>query len=404
MKQDLGNPSDNVARLRKLGDLPPPPSQEALRQRGAWARAIEFSRRHVWFLLIVVLPTLTAALYFGIVAADIYVSEARFVVRGAERPAGGSALNGILQTAGVASSRDESFSVHDYILSRDVVRSLSEAHALKEVLSRPEGDFIRRYPPPFREATEEQLYKTYRNFVHVTYEGATGISTLTVEAFRPGDALRLATALIKMSEELINRMNDRARADSLRFARQEIAVAEKRVMAAQSSLTEYRLRTDTLDPKLASGAALELIGVLSGERAAAQAALAEALVASPSSPQIAALRNRIAALERQIADERAKVVGPDASMTLLLSEYETLLLEQKFATRQLASATASLELARQESERQQLYLNEVVRPHEPDYPLYPRRFRAVFLVLVSALMLYGVLWLVSASVREHIGR
>jgi capsular polysaccharide transport system permease protein len=81
-----------------------------------------------------------------------------------------------------------------------------------------------------------------------------------------------------------------------------------------------------------------------------------------------------------------------------------LLLEREFATKALASATASLETARLEAERQQLYLEAVVAPNESDYPLYPERLRAIFLIVTSALLLYGIGWLVSASVREHTGR
>ena len=42
-------------------------------------------RRWRWFALFVVLPTALAILYYGAVAADIYVSESRFVIKAPER-------------------------------------------------------------------------------------------------------------------------------------------------------------------------------------------------------------------------------------------------------------------------------------------------------------------------------
>jgi len=42
-------------------------------------------RKHRLFWLTVVLPTLIAGIYYGLIAADIYISEARFVVRSPER-------------------------------------------------------------------------------------------------------------------------------------------------------------------------------------------------------------------------------------------------------------------------------------------------------------------------------
>ena len=38
------------------------------------------------FLLTVIIPTACAILYYGFMASDVYVSEARFVVRSPDKP------------------------------------------------------------------------------------------------------------------------------------------------------------------------------------------------------------------------------------------------------------------------------------------------------------------------------
>ena len=53
----------------------------------------------IWFFIVVVLPTIAAATYLIGFAADQYVSEARFVVRGTSSQSPGI-LSGLLQTAG----------------------------------------------------------------------------------------------------------------------------------------------------------------------------------------------------------------------------------------------------------------------------------------------------------------
>ena len=68
----------------QLRELPRPlldkdvagPSEQARRWRGVAAR----------FLLILVLPTAVAALYFGFLSADRYVSEARLLVHSGNSP------------------------------------------------------------------------------------------------------------------------------------------------------------------------------------------------------------------------------------------------------------------------------------------------------------------------------
>lgn len=367
------------------------------------ARCKEFVRERPWFSAIVLLPGAVAILYYGLIASNIYVSEARYIVRSVNgaRP---SPLTTMLQNTGLSASPDEAYSVRDFILSRDITRRLERAHDLKALLSRPEGDFITSYPPPFAGHSFEQLYRVYGRFVSVTVDETTGISTLKVRAYRPDDARNMANAILTYSEDLINRLNDRARHDAVDVAQREVARCEQRIADAQAALTAYRLQNRTLDPEHASGAVLELAAKLSGEAAAAQAQLSEVLKASPDSPMIPVLRRRIAALNGQIAAERNKVVGSDNGAVRTISEYERLMLEREFADKNLASAVVSLQTARLEAQRKQIYLDRVVEPNLPDYPLYPRRLISILEVILSALLIYGIGWLISASVREHVGR
>ena len=68
----------------------------------------------------------------------------------------------------------------------------------------------------------------------------------------------------------------------------------------------------------------------------------------------------------------------------------------------LASAFTSLEAARIEAQRQQLYLETIAQPNLADYPLYPKRIVSFGMVLASCLLVYGIAWLLVASAREHV--
>ena len=41
----------------------------------------QWLKKRRWFLLMVALPTLLAALYYGLIASDIFISESRFVIK-----------------------------------------------------------------------------------------------------------------------------------------------------------------------------------------------------------------------------------------------------------------------------------------------------------------------------------
>ena len=76
-------------------------------------------------------------------------------------------------------------------------------------------------------------------------------------------------------------------------------------------------------------------------------------------------------------------------------------LERGFADRQVASAMTSLENARNEARRKQIYLERIVQPHRPDEALEPRRARAIISIFIAGLVAWAVMSMLVAGVREH---
>ena len=76
-------------------------------------------------------------------------------------------------------------------------------------------------------------------------------------------------------------------------------------------------------------------------------------------------------------------------------------LEADLASKQLASAMASLESARNEAQRQQVYLERIAQPSLPDVAQEPRRMRSILSTFLLGLMAWGILSMLVAGVREH---
>jgi capsular polysaccharide transport system permease protein len=359
-----------------------------------------FRSLNIWFWAIVGLPTLVAGVYYFAIASDLYLSEVKFVVRGpAKSPT--SAISAMLSSGSAAVSED-TFAVHEYLMSRDAVQRLDREDGLRALLSRPEGDLITRYPGIFFWRKDfEALYKAYSRFVAVEVDATTGVSTLQVKAYRPEDAQRMAQSLLTFSEQLINALNERARHDALAMFQHEVSTTEQDIAKIQGQLTAYRIQQKMLDPKSAATGPLELLAQMNGQLANAKGQLAEVIKNSPNSPHIPLVKTRIASLEKLIADERAKVTGDNNSVATSLSEYERLDVQRTLSEKILASALSSLEAARLEAQRQQLYLETIATPNLADYPLYPKRIASFATVVVVCLLGYGIAWLLIASVREH---
>jgi capsular polysaccharide transport system permease protein len=359
---------------------------------GPVSPVVAFVRRYAVVGLMVFLPTFLALIYFGLLAADRFESEAKFVVRG---PSAGttSQIASLVQGSTIVRSADDAYVVHEYITSRDAMRQLVAKDGLLEIFSRREADFLWLYPGWFSKPSEERLFKHYLKFVSVGYDQTTGISTLKVQAFRPEDAKKITDALLRDSEALVNKLNERAQGDAIESALREVTASKLRAVAAQEKVTAFRNRESVLDPGRVSTAALETIARLSLEEAQANAALAELMKSSPQNPQVASLRLRITALDDQISKERLQLAGTEGSMAPKIAEYERLTLEREFAERTFVSALNSLEAARMDAQRQRLYLERISSPAVPDYAAYP--YRLTF--IVGTFMLCGMIYRIARA-------
>jgi len=355
---------------------------------------------NIWFWAIVGLPTLIAGVYYFAIASDLYLSEAKFIVR-SPKQVQTSSIGALIQSTGLARAIDDTAVVEDFIMSRDAVRRLEQQNDLRAVLGRPEGDYVTRFPGILMRSDFEALFQRYDHLVSVETDHTSGVTALRVKAYRAEDAQSIARALLNYGEQLVNELNERAREDALGTARREVDRAQERVSLIQSQLTAYRVEQKMLDPKSASTGVLELIGQMNAAQATARQQFGELLKNSPNSPQIPLVQARIASLDKLIAEERAKLSGETNSVVATLTEYERLALDRELAEKALASAFTSLEAARLEAQRQQLYIETLAQPNLADYPLYPKRIVSFGMVLVSCLLAYGIAWLLVISAREH---
>lgn len=353
------------------------------------------------FVITVLLPTLLAGLYFGAVASDVYISESRFVVRNPQRQVQ-SGLGALLQGTAFSRSQDDTYSVHDFIRSRDALKELDGKLQIRQRFSDPAIDALSRFPAPdWWDQSFEALHRYYLKHVQIEYDTVSSISVLRVRAYTAEQAQKMNEQLLEMGERLVNNMNTRSRQDLIRVAEQEVKIAEERSKQAAGALSAFRSDRGVFDPDRQSAIQLQSVAKLREELLAAETQLEQVRRVSPGNPQVATLQQRVDALRRAVDEENARVLGRSGGLSTKSPVFDRLSLEKLFADRQLASALAALDTARSEAARKQLYLERLVQPNLPDSSVEPRRLRSILTVLVVGLLLWGVLSLVVASVREH---
>ena len=321
-------------------------------------------------------------------------------MRSPQRQAQTSVVGALLQGTGFSRAQDDTYPVIDYIQSRDALTELNTGSNIYRSYSQ-RGDIFSRFLPGI-DPSFEALWKYYqKKIVSVDLDSTSAITTLQVRAFTSADAARINEQLLEMSEHLVNRMNQRAAYDSVRFAQIQVNEAASKAKDAAASLASFRNANTVFDPERQSALQLQQVTALQAQLYASQAQLTSLQSISPLNPQIPVLKTNIASLEQQIKDANGGVTGNTRSLSAKAGAYARLQLDSQFADKQLASAMTTLDGARAEAQRKQLYLERLIQPNRPDVAIEPKRLRGIATTFVLGLIAWASLSLLIASVREH---
>jgi capsular polysaccharide transport system permease protein len=352
-------------------------------------------------LITTIIPTALAILYFGLISSDVYISESRFVVRSPERQSA-SPLGLILKGAGFSKAQDDSYTVQDYVLSRDALKALNDELKIKDAYSSPKIDLFSRFAGTDWDNSLEAFFQYYQKKVNVQLDSASSITTLTVRAFTPEGAQGINQRLVELAESLVNKLNERGRQDMIRFATDEVADAQSNAKAAALALSQYRNAKGVIDPEKQSTIPLQQVAKLQDELIATKTQLLQIEKLAKDNPQLPVLRQRAGLLEAEIDAETKRVTGGERSLAGKAAEFQRLALEKEFSDKMLASAMSTLEQAKNEAQRKQLYLERIVLPNKPDQAMEPRRIRGILATFAVGLIMFAVFTMLLAGMREHL--
>lgn len=384
------------------GIITPFETQEVRARDPFIVRARAWARRRRMFLLIVVGPIALTAAYLFLIASNQYESEAHFLVRSIDPvPMPGIGVSQVLSAAtGLSAAQGEAMSVADYLTSHDVVARLRREDRLVERFNRPDADILSRLTTA--DPTPERLLGYYRKQVKVDYNTETGITTLKVRSFRPLDSFELLGKLLSLGEQQVNVLNARSYNDAIDMSRRQLAASEDQLAAVQGRLTHFRTSRNDIDPQASGTAQIGLVTTLTAQLAAGRAQLsAMGQMIDHSSPQYRALAGRVNALQAQVAAQASRLTGGGEAIANDISGYEDLKLRQTFLAKRYEAAASSLEKAREQAIRQQLYVVRIVDRNMPVKALYPQRWRIMLTMTIALLLAYAIGWLIVAGVREH---
>lgn len=355
------------------------------------------------FVALVLLPVAVVATYLWVFAVDQYASTVGFSVRTEEMSSSLGLLGGITKLSGGGSS--DSDILYDYIHSQELVAELDAQIDLRAIYARawPE-DWVFAFDP---DSPIEDLVDHWERMVKITYDNGSGLMTLRVLAFDPDQATLIATKIVEQSTQKINALSDDARDDATRYARLEMERALERLKSAREAMTEFRMRTQMVDPVADLQGQMGILNNL-------QANLAESYIeldllrvtTTATDPRIVQVEQRITVIQNRIEEERRKFSesgqGPRGEdYATMVAEFERLSVDREFAEQSYRVALAAYDSALAEAQRKSRYLATHIRPTTAEESKFPQRWTLLGLTAFFLLMAWAIGLLIIYSIRDR---
>ncbi|WP_166141209.1 capsule biosynthesis protein [Methylosinus sp. RM1] len=371
-------------------------------------RALESRTRipPLWlsFIAFVIVPSFAGAVYFAFFAAEQFVVETRFAVRAIEMEAMATP-KGESAAFTFTPSGQNAYIVTSYIRSRAIVTDVSSKLDLRAIYRRPEADFWARLR---RDATIDALTDYWQSMVETTVDANSSLVTVKVRAFRKGDALALASAIVAASESLVNRISERARRDATAMAEKDVRRAFESVQAALADLHKFRDEFGVIDPSLTGGEIVALLAPLVAQKIKLEG---ELFVAghelSADAPTVRVLREQLESAEKQIKELKGRLTSSDgkspssSTMSGILAKFEELEVRKALAERFYALSKADHDRALLRANRQSIYLTVFVPPAEPEIARYPHRVTYPVLIFLAFAVVWSIFVLLLATIEDH---
>ena len=354
--------------------------------------------RTVLFFLAFIVPLGLLAFYELRFATDRFHSDATISITQDNNQTQSLDLT-MIGLPAVADSKD-ALTLITYITSFDMLHYLESQLQLRQHYSDPDIDWWSRLPP---EASLEEFHNYMQNYITVEFDASSHLVSIHVQAFARDYAQKIVNTILARSQTFVDNLNAHVTEEQTRFFQTQLAESEARLKEARNKLLTFQRENSLLTTESeatminANISSLDrLLITKQGELSIKQRDLNE------NSPVIQGLKSEIETLTQQIAQEKRRLSGGGgAAVSELDAKFREIQFNLEFVENIYKSNLSQLERARIEAIQRLKYLIVVTTPTLADASIYPDRTYIIATAALILIMIYFVLALIGAIIREH---
>lgn len=339
-----------------------------------------------------------AVIYFGFIASDRYVSRAELVVKQADQI---KMLPDALSMLGLGGNNHQDvLLIQDYLKSADLLNKLDKELGLKAHYQSHKVDYFSRLPD---NVSREEFLKYYREHLTLRMDDISGVLTIELQAFDPAYGQKVVGVMLKESDRFINKLGHQVALEQLAFVEKEVDRAYQRLQIEKAKMLDFQNTHQLISPESTSTARMGVVSQIEAQLAQQQAQLKQLQsYMKATAPAVVSVQARVDALTEQLAQEQARLTGADKNaMNEVTASYMDVQTQATLAADLYKTGLISLEQARIEAYRKLKHLLVISQPTLAEDAEYPRRLYNLATIGVLLCLLYGLIVMGLATLREH---
>jgi capsular polysaccharide transport system permease protein len=343
-----------------------------------------------------------SVIYWVFWASDRYVSEMNVIIRKTDA-ANAPSFDVSMFVSGVSGvNRSDQLLLREYLLSIDMLKKIDTTLDLRSHYSDSRRDFISRMW--LKDASIEWFHRHYLSRVSADYDDYYGVLRVRVQAYDPRFAQAVAAMLVQEGERYMNQLGHELAEVQVRFLVDQVGVAQQRFQQARQALLAFQNEKGLVSPQAAAESIGEIIAKLEAQRTQLQTQLASLPTSlDRNHPNITMLTQALAAVNRQLDQERAKLAAPSGkTLNYTVEEYQRLQMSANFAQDIYKTALVALEKGRMDSTRMLEKVSVLQSPTLPEYPVEPRSAYNVVVTILLCALIVGAIKLLEGIMLDHV--
>jgi len=342
---------------------------------------------------------IVGVIYIFFIKSELFESQTNVVIK--DLNSNTMVVGGLPFLSPASSDTQSIYAIQTYLKSLDELQKIDTLFHLRKHYMSTNVDIVQRLQ---KWSTQEDFLSLYNERLEIMFDPVSNILNIRFLHTNPKIAYDILNQLIKDADKKINGYNKLIAKKQLVFIETQVKQNQQALEKSILELERFQNKYTLLDPSQTAQAHFSLITTLEGQLLQKQAKLKDLLqYMNKNNFEITRLKSDIEASSKTLEKMKKTLASKEKkSLNLYIFEFERLKGMIELNKELYKQSLLKMEQVKTDINKNSKILLVLTKPFVPQGYKYPEKFKDVITLLLVLLLLYGIVSLIEAIIKEHI--